>query len=383
MPDPSQLGEIPDAQAPEAEIARLNKVVQALMNRSESATRAPGSSYGLFQTTIVLQEQVRRRTEELEEALHENERITRFLRESEARFRGLVSQSLVGIAIIEDAKLTYANPKLAEIFLYSVDEVLRVGPLDLVYEDDRPQAAKEMRDRLSDEAAGTTYVVRGLRKDGSVVDIEVHASGMETGGRLALILLVADVSERLRAERQVLTLQARLREQAIRDPLTDLYNRRFLEEAFARELILAERGARPVSVIMADLDHFKGVNDTFGHQAGDAALVAFGGLLRRHARGSDLPCRWGGEEFVLILPDMEHPSARERAEDLRLALADAKIACEGGVIPVTASFGVATFPQHGGTGDELIAAADGALFAAKHAGRNRVKSCVTQERPAP
>ncbi len=361
----------------EAEIARLNKVVRALMNRSESATRARGSSYGLFQSTVVLQEQVRRRTEELEEALRENERITRFLRESEARFRGLVSQSLVGIAIIEDAKLTYANPKFAEIFLYSVDEVLRVSPLDLVFEDDRPDAAEQMRERLSSEVAGTTYVFRGLRKDGSVVDIEVHASGMEIGGRLALILLVADVSERLRAERQVLTLQAQLREQAIRDPLTDLYNRRYLEEAFARELILARRNAQPVSVIMADLDHFKKVNDTFGHQAGDEVLVAFGGLLRRQARGSDLPCRWGGEEFVLILPDMEHASARERAEDLRLTLADVKIVCEGAVIQVTASFGVATFPQHGGTSGELIAAADGALFAAKRAGRNRVKSCVT------
>jgi diguanylate cyclase (GGDEF)-like protein/PAS domain S-box-containing protein len=375
MSDSPLPGATPDVQAMEGEIIRLNKVVQALMNRSESATNAQGSSYGLFQTTIMLQEQVRRRTEELEAALRENESITRSLRESEARFHGLVSQSLVGIAIVEDARLSYANPKFAEIFGYGVDEICDLRPLELATEDDRPLVAEQMRRRLSGEVAESDYVFRGLRKDGTAVDIEVHASGMEIGEKLAPILLVLDITERMRAERQVQALQAQLSEQAIRDPLTDLYNRRYLEEAFARELARAERSAQPVSVVMADLDHFKSVNDSLGHQAGDEVLVLFGDLLRRHARGSDLPCRWGGEEFVLILLDMTHASACERAENLRSALADSNLTCEGAVIRVTASFGVATFPRHGGTSDELIAAADGALFAAKHAGRNQVKSC--------
>src|SRR5665647_23247 len=379
MPDPGQPGASPDPQALEGEVVRLNKIVRALMDRAESSTNAQGSDFGLFQTTIMLQEQVRRRTEELEAALLENERITSHLRVSEARFYGLVSQSLVGIAIVEGDRLTYANPTLAEIFGYGSDEMLRLNPLDLALEDDRPLVAEQMRKRLGGEVEGVDFVFRGLRKSGTVVDVEIHISGMEAGGRLALILLAVDVTERVRAERQVQALQAQLREQAIRDPLTDLYNRRYLVEIFDRELIRAERNGHPVSVIIGDLDHFKAVNDTYGHQSGDEVLVVSGDLLRHHARGSDIACRYGGEEFVLILPDMEHECACERAEQLRSALAGTRIECGAAVIQVTASFGVATFPRHGKTSDELIAAADSALFAAKDAGRNRVKSYGAQE----
>ncbi|MGO8683345.1 MAG: diguanylate cyclase [Thermoleophilia bacterium] len=374
MPDPLKPDARADVQALEGEIVRLNKVVRVLMDRSESATNAQGSDYGLFQMTIMLQEQVRRRTEELESALRENERITGSLRESEARFRGLVSQSLVGIAIAEGERLTYTNSKFAEIFSYSSDEMLRLSPLELALAEDRPLVAEQMRRRLSGEVVGVDYVFRGLRKDGSTVDIEIHTSGMEIGGKLALILLVVDVTERIRAERQVQVLQAQLREQAIRDPLTDLYNRRHLAEVFNSELIRAERNGYPVSIIMSDLDHFKAVNDSHGHQSGDDVLRVFADLMRHHARGSDIPCRYGGEEFVLILPDMTHERARERAEQLRLALADTRITSNAAVIQVTASFGVATFPQHGKTSEVLTAAADRALFAAKVAGRNQVKS---------
>jgi diguanylate cyclase (GGDEF)-like protein/PAS domain S-box-containing protein len=376
MADPGQTaGSQPDVPALEKEVARLNKVVRSLMDRSESATNAQGSEYGLFQTTIMLQEQVRRRTEELEAALRENESITKHLRESEAKFHGLVSQSLVGISIVEGERLSYANLTLAEIFGYGIDEMLRLGPLDLVFEDDRPHFAEQMRRRLSGEVDGADFVFRGLRKSGDVVDIEIHTSGMEITGKLALILLAVDVTERMNAERQVQALQAQLREQAIRDPLTDLYNRRYLVEVFDRELILAERNKHSVSVIMGDLDHFKAVNDTFGHQSGDDVLVMFGDLMRRHTRGSDIPCRYGGEEFVLILPGMAHECACERAEELRAELAGTRVECGASVIPVTASFGVATSPHHGKTSDALIAAADSALFAAKDAGRNQVMSC--------
>jgi diguanylate cyclase (GGDEF)-like protein/PAS domain S-box-containing protein len=379
MPDPGQPGASPDPQALEGEVVRLNKIVRALMDRAESSTNAQGSDFGLFQTTIMLQERVRRRTEELEAALRENERITSSLRVSEARFRGLVSQSLVGIAIVEGDRLTYANPKLAEIFGYDVDEMLRLNPLDLALEDDRHLLAEQMRKRLSGEEEEGDFVFRGLRKSGAVVDIEIYTSGMEIGGRLALIPLVVDVTERVRAERRVQALQAQLREQAIRDPLTNLYNRRYLMEVFDRELILAERSGRPVSVIMGDLDCLKAVNDTYGHRSGDEVLGVFGNLLRSRARASDISCRYGGDEFVLILPDMAREGACERAEQLRSAFAGTRIECGAAVIQVTASFGVATFPQHGKTSDELIAAADRALFATKDAGRNQVRSYSAQE----
>src|SRR5674536_290754 len=163
--------------------------------------------------------------------------------------------------------------------------MLRLNPLDLALEDDRPLVAEQMRKRLGGEVEGVDFVFRGLRKSGTVVDVEIHISGMEAGGRLALILLAVDVTERVRAERQVQALQAQLREQAIRDPLTDLYNRRYLVEIFDRELIRAERNGHPVSVIIGDLDHFKAVNDTYGHQS-----VSYT-HLRAHETPEHLVCR--------------------------------------------------------------------------------------------
>ncbi len=361
-----------DEQVLRTEIVRLNKIIQALMDRAELSSSAQESDFSLFQTAIMLEEKVSRRTVELEAALRENERINRALRESEARFRGLVSQSLVGMVIIEDAKLSYSNAKFDEIFGYSADEVRRLGLLDIASENDRPLVAENIRKRLSGEVEHVKYAFRGLRKNGAVIDVESHGSTMEIGGKLALIGLVMDVTERTRAERDVLALQEQLREQSIRDPLTGLYNRRYLEETLSRELILAERHVHPVSLIMGDLDHFKAVNDYYGHLGGDEVLRSFGELMKNNARGSDIYCRYGGEEFLLVLPQMAKSNAVERAEQLCTAMAATPVLFGDTAIAVTASFGVAAFPQDGRTGDELIAAADTALYTAKAAGRNRV-----------
>jgi diguanylate cyclase (GGDEF)-like protein len=155
-------------------------------------------------------------------------------------------------------------------------------------------------------------------------------------------------------------------------PADVLYSDTLLEESLGRELILAERNRHPVSVIMCDLDDFKAINDRHGHLGGDEILRTFGDLLKRQVRGSDIYCRYGGEEFLLVLPQMPGEYAVERAEQLRNALAAAAVSYGASSIKATASFGVATFPQDGRTGDELIAAADRALYAAKAAGRNRV-----------
>ncbi|OHC67642.1 MAG: hypothetical protein A2045_10370 [Rhodocyclales bacterium GWA2_65_20] len=363
-----------DESALRAEIARLNKVIQALMNRAERSTNAQGSDFGLFQTTIMLEEQVRRRTEDLEAALRENEKVTRALRESEAKFRGVVSQSLVGIAIIENGKFSYTNPRFDEIFGYSAEEVSRLGPLDVTIEDDQSLVAEQLRRRLSGEVERVDYVFRGRRKDGSVVDIEIHSSAMEIGGALAIISLAMDITERVRAEREVQALQEQLREQSTHDVLTGLYNRRYLDETLGRGLLLAQRHGHAVSVIMGDLDHFKSINDRYGHLAGDEALRVFGELMKRHARGSDIYCRYGGEEFLLVLPGMEEQAARERAEQLRREIAARPVTFGATTFAVTASFGVASFPRHGRSDDELIAAADKALYAAKEGGRNQVRS---------
>ncbi len=376
MSNPEPLGSNPDERALKSEIVRLNKIIRALMDRAERSTNLQGSDFSLFQTAILLEEQVRRRTTELEAALHENEKITRALRESEAKFRGLVSQSLVGIVIIENGKFSYSNGKFDEIFGYDADEVRGLGPVDVAAGSDRPLVAENIRKRLSGEMERVDYVFRGLRKNGALIDIEVHGSTMEIGGQRALISLVMDVTERTRAERAVCALQEELREQSTHDPLTGLYNRRYLEETLGRELILAERVGHPVSVILGDLDYFKTVNDRYGHLAGDEVLRVFGNLMKRFVRGSDIYCRYGGEEFLLVLPQMPEDTAVERAEQLRGAMAAVPIAHGASSIMVTVSFGVATFPRDGRTGDELIAAADSALYAAKAAGRNCVNTCA-------
>ena len=291
---------------------------------------------------------------------------------SEAKFRGLVNQPLVGIAIIEEERFSFTNSRFAELFGYSTDEIGALRMLDLATAQDRPLVAEQIRRRLSGETDCIEYEFQGLRKDGSHLAIEAHGSTLRLGGKLMLISMLRDVSMRKLAEERVLSLQEMLREQATRDSLTGLYNRRFLDETMERELLLAQRNANPISVIMADLDHFKAVNDRHGHPAGDEVLRVFSEMIALQSRRSDICCRFGGEEFLLVYPGLAKEIACERAEQLRRRIEAAPFAFGGTSIAVTASFGVACFPQDGNTREELIAAADRALYAAKAAGRNRV-----------
>ncbi len=167
--------------------------------------------------------------------------------------------------------------------------------------------------------------------------------------------------------------EQKLHEQAISDPLTGLYNRRYLGEFLSRELVRARRSATPVAVVLIDLDRFKRINDTFGHEAGDRVLTAVGVLLKSKVRGSDIACRYGGEEFVLIMPQAGVDAANKRAEDIRSAVAALELNHGGKSLGrLTASFGIGLFPDHAGDIDSLLRVADVALYAAKGAGRNRV-----------
>lgn len=167
-------------------------------------------------------------------------------------------------------------------------------------------------------------------------------------------------------------LNTTLRSQSIRDPLTGLFNRRYLEASFVRELDRASRRQLPLSLMMLDVDHFKRFNDEHGHDAGDRVLQAFGELLLRLSRKEDIACRYGGEEFALILPEIDAKSALTRANELRAQLSQLHLFHHSRPLPgVTASIGIACFPDHGERPGELIARADAALFQAKRAGRDR------------
>jgi diguanylate cyclase (GGDEF)-like protein len=160
---------------------------------------------------------------------------------------------------------------------------------------------------------------------------------------------------------------------AMHDPLTGLYNRRYMEEMFQREVLRARRSHQPISLILIDLDNFKQVNDSLGHAAGDALLRALGNFLRLHIRGADIACRFGGDEFMLALPGASLQSAVQRAEALRRGCRDLKME-RFGELPddFSLSLGVATYPQHGQNREALFDSADRALYTAKQSGRNRV-----------
>jgi diguanylate cyclase (GGDEF)-like protein len=238
--------------------------------------------------------------------------------------------------------------------------------------------------KLYDISRGDELVLES--PTGAHIGFARSALGAGTPERHRDLFMLRDLSSQVAAERELQSayeelerrlgeiegLQHELREQAIRDPLTGLFNRRYLAETLARELSRASRDEYPVSLVLLDVDHFKETNDTCGHAGGDAVLRAIGTALRRTSRAGDVSCRYGGDEFVVVLPNTDTESALRRAErwrhELREAMTDAiEKACHP-----TVSLGVATFPDDARTLDELIVAADSAVYASKAAGRNMV-----------
>ncbi|MDB5865979.1 MAG: diguanylate cyclase with and sensor [Betaproteobacteria bacterium] len=164
-----------------------------------------------------------------------------------------------------------------------------------------------------------------------------------------------------------------LREQAMRDVLTGLYNRRYLLEAFERELRRARRSNERLGVMIIDIDHFKRFNDTYGHAAGDEVLRSVAQLMLTLVRGEDILCRFGGEEFVLVQMKASAEAIMQRADRLRQEIGDHEIVHEGRRLgPVTLSIGISMFPDHGTTTQMVLRGADAAMYRAKNAGRNRV-----------
>lgn len=181
------------------------------------------------------------------------------------------------------------------------------------------------------------------------------------------------VNERLQAQLiEIGMLQSQLREQAIRDPLTNLFNRRYLEETLDRELARAGRESYPLCILMIDLDHFKQTNDTYGHDAGDHVLRALATTLSEQTRRGDFACRYGGEEFVIVMPNISQHTAHERAKKLRRRLKSLEIPYECHNLTTTISMGIACYPQDGDTRRALLRAADQAMYAAKAAGRDAI-----------
>ncbi len=216
------------------------------------------------------------------------------------------------------------------------------------------------------ETLGLLYVEDKI----SLLGYAPHAVEFE---RVAIARKANAVAERISLALANLKLREMLRNQSIRDPLTGLYNRRYLEESLNRELHRAQRAGRNISLVMLDLDHFKHFNDTFGHQVGDILLKEVAGVIKGRVRAGDLACRYGGEEFSLIIAEVDAEGTHKCAESIRDAIKHLSLHNRGQTLgTITVSAGIATYPAHCEDAEGLIRAADEALYRAKKAGRDRI-----------
>jgi diguanylate cyclase (GGDEF)-like protein len=168
-------------------------------------------------------------------------------------------------------------------------------------------------------------------------------------------------------------LNERLARQSVRDPLTGLYNKRFMIESLEREIKRAERNHTQVGIIMADIDYFKQFNDKYGHAAGDKVLTQMGGFFKAGVRGSDVACRYGGEEFVFFLPECSAENTFKRADQMREKVKNLAVHYGGELLAsITLSMGISTYPDQGSNAEDLLRVADAALYRAKQEGRDRV-----------
>jgi diguanylate cyclase (GGDEF)-like protein len=255
--------------------------------------------------------------------------------------------------------------------IFSLEDcwALRRGQLHEVVD---PQAGLLCRHFIHSPQTG--YLCLPLTVQGETLGVLCLIDNAARKGKhqLGLQQLAVTIGETIKLSLSNLRLRDELRQQAIHDPLTDLFNRRYLDETLPRELHMAQRRDASLSVVMLDLDGFKQFNDSFGHGPGDALLSEFGRVLREHLRKSDISSRYGGDEFVLVLPDSSIADTQERLEQIRIFLKGLPIHYGEQVLGmITLSAGIAQTPEHGTTASELLLAADEAMYAAKQAGGDR------------
>lgn len=330
---------------------------------------------------------------ENEEAL-----TARKLAESEARYRLLAENShdVIWTLDIPSRRYTYVSASVTDMFGYLPEEVVGESIEARLTAESASRLSRDIDQRLRRIAAGDKtagVVVSELEqvcKDGEVISTEVVSSYLQDADGVAHTILgiTRNVSERKAAElalretnrqlhariEEIGRLQVALQELAVRDSLTGMYNRRYLDETLEREVSRARREGNPLSLVMLDIDHFKRVNDTYGHQVGDEALRMLANTLLADIRMEDVACRYGGEEFLVLLPNMPLETAMQRAEAWRGAIEGQSVTLGNFPITITISLGVAAYPEHGKTPDDLTRCADQALYRAKHGGRNQI--CV-------
>ena len=296
------------------------------------------------------------------------------IKTSELRYRRLFEAAQDGILLLdaETGMITDVNPFLVKLLGYTREEFVEKRLWEVGAFKDIEASQKAFEALQKNEYI--RYEDLPLRaKNGKLIDVEFVSNVYSVGSEKVIQCNIRDITERKQAQVALLKSQALLRELSVRDHLTGLFNRRYMEETLERELLRAARKQLSLSIIMLDVDHFKRFNDTWGHAAGDEILRELGNLLLRQVRGEDIASRYGGDEFIIVLPDASCEVARERANRLCEHTRYLKIHFKGQTFEmITFSVGVAASPENGTTSEELLKAADTALYRAKHEGRGRV-----------
>jgi diguanylate cyclase (GGDEF)-like protein/PAS domain S-box-containing protein len=313
------------------------------------------------------------------------------IKQTEERLRiflRAVEQNPTAIVITDtNGNIEYVNPQLTRLTGYGLEELRGRTP--------RVFKSGEMDDRLYADLWKTIQAGQiwegeliNRKKDGQLYWAHQWiAPVLDDRGQVThYVAMQEDITPRKQFDEQLLsfnarlqeqlteieTLHAQLREESIRDGLTRLFNRRYMEETLERELSSAGRASSPISVVIIDIDHFKTINDTYGHQAGDTVLQTLGTLLLENTRSGDIACRYGGDEMVVVMPGAAHQAAVARAEEWQALFAKIEFAFGDAQIRLTLSMGVASFPDHAQEPIQLLTAADKALYGAK-SNRNQVR----------
>lgn len=280
----------------------------------------------------------------------------------------------IGVCLTdEEGNYRFMNSAYCSIYEYVREEMIGQH-YSVIMPSDQVKLANEHYARLLEGDTGIPSERKRQRKDGSIVYIEAaNALVKLADGKKMVITAVRDITDRKQMQAELeeanaayKALHATLREQATRDSLTGLYNRRYFNETIDRELSRAKRDNYPVSVLIMDIDFFKDLNDSHGHEFGDEALRLLSSMIIDNIRAGDIAYRYGGDEFVIVLPGADIEIARNRAELISQSFSKAiKLA--------TISAGIALYPEHAENGHELIRYADQALYRAKEGGRNCIR----------
>ena len=281
------------------------------------------------------------------------------LAQSEQRFRQLADAAFETILIHDGDRVLDANEAATELYRYTRDELLALPIRDLIHSSLHEQAWLH-------ESTEEPVEVTHLRSDGASIPVEVRSRALVLKGRPVLVTAVRDITSHKE-------MQEKLRKIANSDPLTGVGNRRFfLDEAGKREYYRAVRYNQPLSLLMLDVDHFKRINDSYGHATGDSALKVLTRICQESLRASDVFARLGGEEFAAVLPGSDLEGAKVLAERVRAAVEASQTDTPRGIISFTLSIGISCMQPDDDSIETMLNRADKALYEAKASGRNRV-----------